>query len=126
MTVALNVAFVASPPGLSPYTAFTLDPIDGADGLYALRSQDQDDVRLYVLDQTGGRSGYAPHVGGAVRAEIGAEDPADVRLFVVVNPTESGVFVNLRAPIIMHRESGRASQIILEDESYSFREPLTA
>lgn len=126
MTVVQKVTFVAPLPGLSPYTAFALDPIEGASGLYALRSQEHEDVRLYVLDQTAGDSGYAPQLGRGVRAEVGADDISEIRLFVVVNPTESGVFVNLRAPIVMHRETGQASQIILDDESYSFREPLTA
>jgi len=33
----LDVEFASPMPGLSPHTAFTLEQIDGAEGLHALR-----------------------------------------------------------------------------------------
>ncbi|WP_217184100.1 flagellar assembly protein FliW [Streptomyces sp. AC495_CC817] len=118
-TPALAVEFAAPMPGLSPHTSFSLEPIAGADGLYALRAADAD-LRLFLLDADGD-DGYAPSIPAAVRADIGAEHDDDLRILVVANPGDDGVYVNLRAPIVVHRGTGRATQAILEDQAYPVR-----
>lgn len=122
-TTADPVEFASSPFGLAPLTSFTLDPIDGAEGLYALRAK-ADAVRLFVLDGLSAGFGYRPPLTDGIRAQIGAADDADVRVFVVVNPADDGVYVNLRAPIVVHRETGCAAQVILEDQDYPLRAPV--
>ncbi|WP_091233962.1 flagellar assembly protein FliW [Microbacterium sp. 3J1] len=119
------VDFASPMPGLSPYTAFRLEGIEGAEGLYALRAADAD-VRLFLLDAGSGGYGYEPQIPDVVRAEIGAEHEADARIFVVANPGGDGVYLNLRAPIVIHRDTGRAAQVILEDQSYPIRALLGA
>ncbi|MBT2473820.1 flagellar assembly protein FliW [Microbacterium sp. ISL-103] len=114
------VEFASPMPGLSPYTAFTLEQIAGAEGLYALRADDAD-VRLFVLDPQSGEYGYEPSIPGDVRAEIGAADDSVIRVFVVANPSAEGVYINLRAPIVIHRDTGRAAQVILDDQAYPIR-----
>lgn len=122
MTVTVTDVEFASPlPGLSPYTAFTLDAIPGAEGLYALRSVEAA-VRLFLLDPVAvGGLGYEPPLTAGILAEVGADDVSEVRVLVVANPGDDGVRVNLRAPVIVHRESGRANQVILEDQTYPIR-----
>lgn len=119
-TAALDVEFASPMPGLSPHTAFTLDRIDGAEGLHALRATDAD-VRLFLLDPLSGDYGYEPSIPEEVRAQIGAADESEIRVFVVANPSADGVYINLRAPILVHAESGRAVQAILEDQRYPIR-----
>lgn len=121
----VSVAFASPMPGLSPYTAFTLEGIAGADGLFALRAADAD-IRLFLLDADSGGFGYAPQIPAEVRDEIGAHDDEDARIFVVANPADDGVYLNLRAPIVIHRHSGRAAQVILDDQSYPIRALLGA
>lgn len=124
-TAALHVDFASPMPGLSPHTAFTLEQIPGAEGLHALRATDAD-VRLFLLDPLSGDYGYEPIIPVDVRAAIGAEDDSEVRVFVVANPSADGVYINLRAPILIHAESGRAVQAILEDQRYPIRALLGA
>ncbi|GAA4189078.1 hypothetical protein GCM10022219_04230 [Microbacterium oryzae] len=119
-TSALDVAFTSPPPGLQPHTAFRLEPIAGADGLYALRAVDAD-LRLFLLDALGGAYGFEVEPPPGALAEIEAEDLAEVRLLVVANPAEEGVYVNLRAPIVIHRSTGRAVQTILDDSTRPIR-----
>ena len=57
----LDVEFASPMPGLSPHTAFTLEQIDGAEGLHALRATDAD-VRLFLLDPLSGDYGYEPTI----------------------------------------------------------------
>lgn len=120
-----DVEFVSPMPGLSPYTTFRLEPIGGAEGLYALRATDAD-VRLFLLDARTADVDYDPVFSAGVRDEIGAVGPLDIRVFVVANPSDGGVFVNLRAPLIVHAETGVAAQVILDDPSYPFRALLGA
>lgn len=119
-TAALDVEFASPMPGLSPHTAFALEQIDGAEGLHALRATAAD-VRLFLLDPAYGDYGYEPVIPAEVRGQIGAADDSDIRVFVVANPSADGVYINLRAPILIHAESGRAVQVILEDQRYPIR-----
>lgn len=114
------VEFAFPMPGLSPYTAFSLDPIPGADGLYALRAIGAD-VRLFLLDPDFSDYGYEPRIPSELRAELGADDETRLRVLVVANPADDGVYVNLRAPIVLHPDTSRAAQVILDDESYPIR-----
>lgn len=123
MTAAAVVEFASSPPGLGPHTSFTLDRIEGVEGLYALRATDAP-VRLFLLDPDTVGAHYRPPITAGVRAQIGATDDSDLRVLVVANPDDDGVYVNLRAPIVVHRATGQAAQVILEDPRYPIRERL--
>lgn len=114
------VEFTSPMPGLSPHTDFALEQIAGAEGLYALRATDAD-VRLFLLDPHAGDFGYEPSLSADVRAAVGAADDAEIRVFVVANPAEDGVYINLRAPVLVHRQTGRAAQVILDDQAYPIR-----
>lgn len=117
---ATAVEFAAPMPGLSPYTAFSLEPIPGAAGLYALRAVDAD-VRLFLLDPDFSDYGYEPRIPTEVRTELGGDEDTALRVLVVANPADDGVYVNLRAPIVLHPVTARAAQVILDDESYPIR-----
>lgn len=119
------VRFVAPMPGLAPHTAFTLAQIGESSGLYTLRAADAD-VRLFLLDPRTGAYGYAPSVPADSRAMIGAADDAEVALFVVANPSAEGVRVNFKAPILIHLDTGLATQIILDDPAYPVRALLAS
>jgi flagellar assembly factor FliW len=107
-------------PGLSPYTAFTLSPVGGVDGLYALRASDAD-VRLFLVDAALADAQYRPRLPASVRHDLGIADDDALRLFVIANPGEDGVHVNLRAPVVIDSVTWRATQIILDDERLPVR-----
>lgn len=119
-TTGFAVEFTTPMPGLSPYTSFALEQIAGAEGLYTLRAADAD-VRLFLLDPLSGDYGYAPALPAVVLSELGAADDSEIRVFVVANPADDGVYINLRAPVLVHGETGRAAQVILDDQAYPIR-----
>ena len=119
-SLATAIVFASPMHGLSPYTAFGLEAIGGAEGLYAMRARDAD-VRLFLLDAAAVAHDYQPQIPAAVRAEIGADDDDELRVYVVANPSDAGVHVNLRAPVVVHAETGRAAQVILEEQTYPIR-----
>lgn len=122
-SAARVIEFSSPMLGLAPHTTFTLQSIEGADGLYALRATDGD-VRLFVVEAPFVDRSYAPRIPASVRAEIGAATDDALQVLVVAHPGEDGVHVNLRAPIVVRRESGRAVQAILEDQTYPIRSLL--
>lgn len=122
---AMDVDFVSPPPGFGPLTKFRLQPIEQAPGLYALRAVDAD-VRLFLLEPFAYDRFPVLPVPGYATKEIGAGSATEASTFLVANPTDEGIYVNLRAPIVVHRETGRAIQAIVEKSELPFRVLLDA
>lgn len=122
MTAAL--AFVSPPPGLAPHVDFALAPVDGADGLFAMRAVDDEALRLYLIDPQSVLSEYAPILSDDQVADLALTSPDDALLLVVAHPSPEGVSVNLLAPVVVNRTTGAAAQVILEDQDYPLRAPL--
>lgn len=119
MTAAL--AFVTPPPGLAPHTSFTLDTVDGADGLFALSAVDDRGVRMFVVDPAAVALDYAPVLTDAQVADLGLRSPDDAQLLVVARLTDEGIGVNLLAPVVVNRPTGVAAQVILEGQDLPVR-----
>ncbi len=123
MSVALR--FVAPPPGLHPHTAFTLEPIDGAGGLFALYADDDAQVRLHLVDPRGVAPDYAPVLSDTQAQQLGLTSADDAEVLVVARMTDEGVGVNLLAPVVFDRRTGTAGQFILEGQDLPVRAILT-
>lgn len=122
MSAALS--FVAPPPGLAPHTDFSLEPVEGADGLFAMRAVHDNGLRLYLVDPQTVLEGYAPILTAAQTDELALTSAEDAMVLVVARPGDTGVTVNLMAPIVVNRTTGAASQVILEDQDFPLRAPL--
>ncbi|MCK8476647.1 flagellar assembly protein FliW [Microbacterium aurugineum] len=122
MTAALT--FLAPPPGLAPHVDFALAPVDGADGLFAMRAVQNAELRLYLVDPRTVLSEYAPILTDEQADALALRDAEDALILVVAHPSAEGVSVNLLAPVIVNRTTGAASQVILEDQDYPLRAPL--
>jgi flagellar assembly factor FliW len=122
MSAALT--FLAPPPGLAPHVDFDLAPVDGADGLFAMRAARDADLRLYLVDPRTVLDEYAPILTDEQADGLALGSPDDALILVVAHPSAEGVSVNLLAPVIVNRSTGAASQVILEDQDYPLRAPL--
>ena len=118
MTEALppaRIVFTAPPPGLDPVTEFDLAGVDGAFGLYTLRS-DAAGVRLFLLDPAFFVPNYRPEVADDQVSALEAGAPDELDLYVVATIDEGAPVVNLLAPIIVNPLTGAAAQVILDDD----------
>lgn len=120
------LTFVAPPPGLAPLVDFSLDKIDGADGLYAMHANLDSELRLFLLDAQVHLPDYAPMLTDEQCASIDVRTPEDAIVLVVANPAEDGTTVNLLAPIVVNASTGASAQFILEGQNYSLRQELRA
>ena len=124
--MSVSLTFLAPPPGLAPLVAFSLDEIDGAPGLYALRAVGDVNRRLFVLDASVHLPDYAPVLTDEVCASLAVSTPENVLLLVIANPGESGTTVNLLAPIVVNATTGVCAQVILDDQDWPLRAQLSA
>jgi flagellar assembly factor FliW len=114
MNIAL--AFVESPPGLGPLVDFTLTEVDGAPGLHILRSLEQPDIRLFVVNAPAYLPWYEPDFSPEHYEAVGANGATSAEVLVVTTISDGAPVVNLMAPMLVNRENGAAKQIILGDE----------
>lgn len=117
-----QLTFLAPPPGLSPYIDWTLDEVAGVEGLYSLRSTDDAEVRLFLLDAALHLPDYAPSLTDQQCLDLEVTRPDQALVLVVANPGGGTTTMNLMAPIIVNAETGAAAQVILEDQDW----PLVA
>lgn len=122
MSAALQ--FVAPPPGLAPHTEFVLSPVDGADGLFALRAVADADLRVFLVDPAVSLPGYAPVLTDEQAQALALDSADDALVLVVANPGADGVHVNLLAPVVVNTATGAAAQVILEGQDLPLRAPL--
>ncbi|KFF60986.1 hypothetical protein JF66_00440 [Cryobacterium sp. MLB-32] len=123
MTPALT--FVTPPPGLAPITDFTLNTVDGADGLYSLQAVPNPSTRLFVLDASVYLPDYTPYISAEQSSALSLTVAADALVLVVVNPGEGNTTVNLMAPIVVNASTGVCAQVILEGQDWPLRAELS-
>jgi flagellar assembly factor FliW len=124
LSVALS--FIASPPGFAPIVDFVLEEIEGAVGLYALRSAGNDGTRLFVLDAGIFLPDYTPEISDEQAESLQLETADEAMVLVVANPGEGGTTMNLMAPIVVNAVTGRCAQFILDGEKWPIRAELVA
>ena len=121
--------FAAPPPGLRDLRQFELAALDDAGYLFALRSVQDPQVRLFVVPPEPYFPGYAPQIDAATRAVLGLGlDEGEALLLVVVHPGQDDAppTANLLAPMAVNPSTGSAVQVVLDDDQWSLRAPLTA
>lgn len=121
--MSASVTFIAPPPGLSPIVDFALDAVDGAAGLFTLRSDERGGIRLFLVDAARYVPDYVPSFSEADYASIGATGSEDAEVYVVTTVDEGSPVVNLLAPVLVNAKTGSAAQLILS-EDWPLRAPL--
>lgn len=116
--------FVAPPPGLSPHTAFVLEPVDAGAGLFSLAAVDEPGIRVFVVDRDAVLPDYQPVLTTAQLQSIGLASLEAARILLVARLTDEGVTVNLLAPVVVDPCTGSAAQVILEGQDLPVRAVL--
>lgn len=120
------VTFVDALPGLpADAREFSLEPLDSAGHLFALRSATTS-TRLFLLQPGPYFTDYTPVPSPEALASLGLDSDPDATAFLVVlNPGDdaSAATANLVAPIILNTRTRRATQTVLDD-AWPLRAPL--
>jgi flagellar assembly factor FliW len=123
-TAVLNtpVTFTAPMPGFENLHDFTLRSVEGAAGLYALEAGSG--MRLFLADAAIFAPSYAPPVPPAALEALGLSRASDAQVLIVVNHAPGSTTVNLMAPIVLNRDSGSCTQLVLDGRDYPLRAEL--
>lgn len=119
------VRFVSSPMGLGGLTDFELAAADDAGVLFTLRGERG--TRLFLIQPELFFGQYQPEFTQDALQSLGLDSEPDARaVFVVVHPGDdsSGATANLLAPILLNMRTGRAEQVVLDDNVWPLRAPL--
>jgi flagellar assembly factor FliW len=120
---AQRISFVEPMPGFADEDDYMLSAIDPRGLLFSLRGVHDPAVRFVLTPAQAFFDDYRPDVQRAVAGVLGSEDVA-LMLVLTIGSGLADATANLRAPIAMSTETGRAVQVVLDDESLPMRQPL--
>lgn len=123
-----EIRFVRPLPGLDEARRFALVPIDEAGVLYSMQSLDAPGVRLVVAAPSAFFPQYEPEIDEQSVSELGlaAAEEALVLVVLTVPETLLSSTANLLAPIVIHRDTRDAVQVVLTSGDLALRAPLFA
>lgn len=127
MPVTAELAFTEPPPGMMGLRSFTLTALDDVGYLFAMRSTETPELRLFVVAPRPYFPQYAPQLDPSTITALGltAEPPV---LLVVVHPGQDGLppTANLLAPVAVNAATGSAVQVVLDGDDWPLRAPFAA
>ena len=120
--------FVEPMPGFDDEESYALSAIDDHGVLLSMRSTRDPDLRFVLTSPDVFFDDYRPELGAVVTEALGADTDADVRMLLVLTIGDglADATANMRAPIVLSTATGRAMQVVLDDESLPMRRPLAA
>jgi flagellar assembly factor FliW len=123
-----TIRFVEPLVGFEDHLAFDLTGIDEGGVLVSLRSQLDPALRFVLTRPAWFFADYRPELAQVVLDAVGAHDPSAVSVYVVLTiPTGlADATANVRAPVVVADGTGRAVQVILDDEALSMNRPLVS
>ena len=121
-----DVRLIEPMPGFDDERHFTLGDIDPDGVLLALRSARDPLLRFVLTPSEVFFTDYDPEFPDIVAAELGVSDAAELRLLLVltIGAGLAEATANLRAPIVYAPVTGRALQVVLDDDSLPMRQPI--
>jgi len=126
--LATEITFVEPLLGFEEHLAFDLTDIDPAGVLLSLRSRQDPALRFVLTRPERFFADFAPELADVVLDTVGAGDAAAVSVYVILT-IPSGLAdatANVRAPVVVADDTGRAVQVILDDETLSMNRPLVS
>ena len=113
-------------PGFDDERAYRLAGIDDGGALLSLRSVNRPDLRFVLTPADCFFDDYRPGLTPVIAGSLGAPDLDDleVLLMLTISTGLAEATANLRAPIVVSRSTGRAMQVVLDDESLPMRRRL--
>jgi flagellar assembly factor FliW len=121
-----TLRFVEPLPGFDGLAEFTLTAIDDRGLLFSLRSVQERGLRFVLTPAGSFFPDYRPELTSVVSDALGAAALADVELLLMLT-ISSGLVdatANMRAPIVVAPATGRAMQVVLDDDALSMNRRL--
>jgi flagellar assembly factor FliW len=114
-------------PGFPRHRDYVLVPADPAGVLFWLQSVAKEGPRFLAVSAAAYFPDYAPALPGSALVELGLPEAAGAQLFCLVTVPDGDVAsatANLRAPLVVNRDTHRARQVVLTDGLHPIRRPV--
>lgn len=111
-------------PGFTHLKRYIL--LDYKDPVKWLHAVDDPDIAFIVAEPFVLFPDYSFTIEDDIEEFLEIKDVADTAILVILNVTDGKLNANLKAPIIVNISKLKAMQVILEDERYSFRVPVSS
>lgn len=122
VSATADVTLLEPLPGFTD-TDYTIEPIDPQHLLHSLRSRTDPQLRFVLAVAPAFFPDYQPPIPDVLSEPLGSET-VDVLVVLTVGSGLRDATANLRAPIVLAPDTGRAVQVVLDDESLPMRRPL--
>ncbi|GLI52480.1 flagellar assembly protein FliW [Thermodesulfovibrio yellowstonii] len=108
-------------PGV-PFDRFIIkDLIEPVKWLIAI---DDTDVAMLIISPFRYFPSYSFELSDEIASVLDAKSEEELDIYVSLLKHNDGVAANLKSPFVINRNKKIGVQILLEDERYSFREPI--
>lgn len=113
--------------GLETYKNYELKDIEDVDTFKLLQCQDEPDIGLVVVSPFQIEENYEFEISDSIEELIEAKSVDDLLVFTTVNVNSdpSKMTTNLRAPIVINKVSKKGVQVILNNEKYKIKHPIS-
>ena len=113
--------------GLEEYKKYELNDIKDAEPFKLLQSKDEGEIGLVLISPFEIDKDYEFEISDSIVNFIGIKSADDLLIYTTVNINSDPrkTTTNLRAPIIVNRLNNKGVQIILNDERYKIKHPIS-
>ena len=115
-------------PGFEEEKQFILLPIEEDSAFQVLQSIQTENLSFIVTDPYAVAIGYSFDLDDASIHTLQIKSEKEVAVFAIVSlkDTLAQSTVNLKAPIVINTTNKKAKQVILNNEAYAIRQPLSS
>jgi len=125
MSDGIVIEFAFGLPGFEGYKAFVLVELEQFLPFKWLVSVKKPEVGFAVADPKTFLDSYSVTPSKIDLVDLGSSAESDLTVLVILTVSETGVTANLRAPLLIDLETRRGKQIVLSDNAYSVRHPVS-
>jgi flagellar assembly factor FliW len=124
------IIFPQGVPGFMHLREFFFVPVPENPAFFWLQALAAAEVAFLVTDPFLFFPDYVVDLPAAAKELLGAEQPEDVSVHVILRVPAGGsaadITANLLAPVVVNRRLRRAAQVVLDGSGYPLRAPLFA
>lgn len=119
----MKIVFEKGLLGLEEYKNYEIEDIEDNNLFKILRSLDDEEISLVIISPFDVDEEYEVEISKEVIESLSISEEKNVELFttVTLNSNISKTTTNLRAPIVINKETNHGEQIILSNEKYKIK-----
>lgn len=123
----MEILFEKGIPGFEEYKTFIINEIEGNEKLKMITSTEDSNVGFVAISPFEVKKDYEIDLNDEIINTLKIKQPEDVLLLniITIGKTLETSTVNLKAPLVININNYKGKQLILQDDKYQIKEPLT-